>query len=101
VPELVLDNVSYPVIDSVDIPVGFGEVDVILDDNGVTFPCMMVSGHLAFSVEGEKKDTIRPIPSWFMFVKGDTPDDDIYMTHEEKGKGKEKKTKWNWRFWNM
>ena len=71
VPELVLDKVSYPVIDSGDVPVGFCEVDVKLEDNGVTFPCMMVSGHLAHSVEGEKKDTIRPIPSWFMFVKGE------------------------------
>ena len=71
VPELVLDKVSYPVIDSGDVPVGFCEVDVKLEDNGVTFPCIMVSGHLAHSVEGEKKDMIRPIPSWFMFVKGE------------------------------
>jgi hypothetical protein len=70
VPELVLDKVSYPVIDSGDVPAGFCEVDVKLDDNGVIFPSMMVSGHLAFSVEGEKKDTIRPLPSWFMFIKG-------------------------------
>jgi hypothetical protein len=69
VPELVLDEVSYPVIDSGDVPVGFCEVDVKLDDNGVELPCMMVSGHLAISVEGEKKDGIRPLPSWFMFVK--------------------------------
>ena len=69
VPELVLDKVPYPVIESDDVPVGFCEVDVKLDDNGVMLPCMMVSGHLAFSVEGEKKDRIRPSPSWFMFVK--------------------------------
>ena len=71
VPPLVLDNVFYPVIDENDVPRGFCEVDVKLDDNGELLPCMMVSGHLAFSVEGEKKDTIRPIPSWFMFVKGE------------------------------
>ena len=71
VPELVLDKVSYPVIESDDVPVGFCEVDVKLDDNGVTLPCMMVSGHLAYSVEGEKKDRIRPLPSWFMFIKGE------------------------------
>ena len=68
---LVLDKVLYPVIESGDVPVGFCEVDVELDDNGVMFPCMMVSGHLAFSVQGKKKDTIRPLPSWFMFVKGE------------------------------
>jgi hypothetical protein len=69
VPGLVLDKVTYPVIESGNIPVGFCEVDVKLDDNGVIFPSMMVSGHLAFSMEGEK-DTIRPLPSWFMFIKG-------------------------------
>jgi hypothetical protein len=71
VPELVLDKVSYPVIESGHVPVGYCEVDVKLDDNGEIFPCMMVSGHLAYSVEGEKKDRIRPLPSWFMFIKGE------------------------------
>ena len=71
VPVLVLDKVSYPVIRSGDVPEGFCEVDVTLDDNGVTLPCMMASGHLAYSVEGERKDMMRPIPSWFMFVKGE------------------------------
>ena len=75
-PELVLDNVSYPVIDSDDIPVRFGEVDFILDDNGVTLSGMMVFGHLAFPAEGKKKDTIRPIPFWFMFVKGERQTND-------------------------
>jgi hypothetical protein len=71
VSELVLDKVSYPIIKSGAVPVGFCEVDVKLDDNGEMLPCMMVSGHLAYSVEGEKKDTVRPCPSWFMFVKGE------------------------------
>ena len=70
-PVLVLDKVSYPVINSNDVPVGFCEVDVKLDDNGEMLSCMMVSGHLATSVEGGKKDRIRPLPSWFMFVKGE------------------------------
>ena len=71
VSELVLDKVSYPVIERGDVPVGFCEVDVQLDDNGEMLPCMMVSGHLAYSVQGEKKDTIRPMLSWFMFVKSE------------------------------
>jgi len=80
VPELVLDKVSYPIIES-GVPVGFCEVDVKMDDNGVMLSCMMVSGHFAYSVEGEKKDTIRPRPSWFMIVKGEPE-----VSEEEKGK---------------
>ena len=109
VSELVLDKVSYPVIDSGDVPVGFCEVDVKLDDNGEEFPCMMVSGLLAFSVEGEKKDTVRPCPSWFMFIKGE-PHKMIYditqeevqslATQEDEIK-KKRKSKWNWKLWNM
>ena len=104
VPVLVLDEISYPIIDSDDVPVGFCEVDVKLDDNGEIFPCMMVSGHLAYSVEGEKKDGIRPLPSWFMFVKGElqtvTPKKATPTTQAEE-KTKKKEAKWNWKFWNM
>ena len=74
VPQLVLDGITYPVIRSEDVPVGFCEVDLQVNDNGVNFPCMMVSGHLALSVQGVKKDGIRPLPSWFMFVKEDCED---------------------------
>ena len=87
---LVLDQVSYPVIDRGDVPIGFCEVDVKLDDNGVMLPCMMVSGHVAYSVEGEKKDGLRPLPSWFMFVKGD-------LGEEEKEKTSKKIL---WKPWN-
>ena len=69
VPVLNLDNAYYPIIDSGDVPDGFCEVDIKLDDNGEKLPCMIVSGHLALSVEGEKMDTVRPLSSWFMFVK--------------------------------
>ena len=39
---------------------------------------MMVSGHLAYSVEGEKKDRIRPLPSWFMFIKGEEKEEETF-----------------------
>ena len=66
---LSLGGVYYPIINSEDVPVGFCEVDVKVDDNGTELECMMVSGHLATLVEGDKKDSVRPIPSWFMFDK--------------------------------
>ena len=61
VPVLNLDNAYYPIIEEGDAPDGFYEVEVKLADNGEKLPCircMMVSGHLVLSVEGEKKDTI-------------------------------------------
>ncbi|KAF8964470.1 hypothetical protein BDZ97DRAFT_1815253 [Flammula alnicola] len=67
---LVLDGVEYPLIDTQDVPIGFCEVDVKLDDNGEEFDCMMVAGHLASRIEGVNKDSLRPLPTWFMFIKG-------------------------------
>jgi hypothetical protein len=67
--KLELDGVQYPVVDSSDIPIGFSEVDIKLDDNGRVFDCMMVSGHVAALIEGKGNDTLRPLPSWFMFIK--------------------------------
>ena len=104
VSELVLDKVSYPVIDSDDVPVGYCEVDVKLDDNGEVLSCMMVSGHLAYSVEGKKKDTVRPLASWFMFVKGE-PRKVSYISQEgvqalTTQEEKEKSTwNWPWKLW--
>ncbi|KAF8966098.1 hypothetical protein BDZ97DRAFT_1809483 [Flammula alnicola] len=74
IPRLTLDGVEYSIIDSKDVPTGFCEVDVKLDDNGQVFDCMMVSGHLATIIEGEMKDSVRPLPSWFMFIKEECED---------------------------
>ncbi|KAH9481301.1 hypothetical protein JR316_0005823 [Psilocybe cubensis] len=71
---LVLDGVRYAVIDDDKIPVGFCEVDVDLNDNGKHFDCMMVSGHMAGRLEGPNRDTLRPAPGWFMFVKYKGPE---------------------------
>jgi hypothetical protein len=71
---LSLDGIDYPIIDSKDVPTGFCEVDVKLDDNGEELDCMMVSGHVASLVEGEKRDTVRPVPAWFMFIKAECED---------------------------
>ena len=69
-----LEGIDYPIIDSEDGPPGFCEVAVKVDDNGDELDCMMVSGHVASLVEGEKRDTIRPVPAWFMFSKAECED---------------------------
>ena len=71
---LQLDGILYSIIDLSDIPVAFCEVDVKLVYNGDEFECMMVSGHVGSSVEGERRDMVRPLPAWFMFVKEERED---------------------------
>ncbi|KDQ09109.1 hypothetical protein BOTBODRAFT_58893 [Botryobasidium botryosum FD-172 SS1] len=77
---LLLDGVSYPLIDSQEIPAGYCEVDVIVVENLVEYKCLMVAGHVAMeavrsitptSPEGYSTDTVRPSPQWFIFVKGE------------------------------
>ena len=76
--ELYLDGIRYAVIGAEDgVPAAYCEADVELDDNGEKFDCMMVSGHVATLVEGELKDTVRPLPAWFMFIKEECEDPDV------------------------
>ncbi|KAG8781727.1 hypothetical protein FRC20_003188 [Serendipita sp. 405] len=72
-PPLVLENMRYPVVDMADIPKGFCQVDVNLDDNGEKFDCLMVAGHVGMAISSSKeiKDTLQPVSEWFMFVKGE------------------------------
>ena len=68
---LVLDGVPFGTVKIGDVPAGLAEVDVLLDDNGEKFDCMMVAGHVAYQAIGEQKDGIRAVPGWFMFIKKD------------------------------
>jgi hypothetical protein len=66
---LVFDGVEYRAgISWSDIPAGFCEVDVKLIDNGETFNCVMVAGHIGATLSGEN-DAIGPSPHWFMLIK--------------------------------
>ena len=69
VERLVLDGVLYGLVKIKDVAPGFCEVDVVLDDNGEIFDCTMVSGHCATAIDGEIGDGVRPLPTWFMFIK--------------------------------
>jgi hypothetical protein len=75
-PKLELDGIYYPSFDVIDVPMGFCEVDVKVIDNQGEADCVMVAGHMANLVEGRFKDTLRPMPAWFMYVKPDPLDDD-------------------------
>ncbi|PIL35816.1 hypothetical protein GSI_01476 [Ganoderma sinense ZZ0214-1] len=72
-PYYTLDGVPYFSLDMKDIPAGYSEVDVLVDDNGEELECRMVSGHLASAVskaaEDGPFDTLSPAPQWFIYVK--------------------------------
>ena len=66
-PLLALDETLYPVLASDDVPMGYCEVDVKLDDNGQEFKCKMLAGQMATKVAN--KTTVQSGSAWFMFVK--------------------------------
>ncbi|TBU57574.1 hypothetical protein BD310DRAFT_880490 [Dichomitus squalens] len=72
-----LDGIPYFELDMKDIPSGYGDVNVLVDDNGTTFDCKMVAGHVAATISKSSDDgvydTLSPAPQWFMYVKGDKP----------------------------
>jgi hypothetical protein len=75
---LTLDGIPYHRIDSQDVPPGYLEVDVLLDDNGDEFKTMMVAGQVGMRIcsSGDKRllpdgqcDTVQPIAGWWIFTK--------------------------------
>jgi hypothetical protein len=78
---LVLDGETmFPIMDTGDIAVGFVEVDVKLDDNGIKMDTVMIAGHLGGKVlvdgdgqngetEEENRERLGMASGWFMFVK--------------------------------
>lgn len=68
-PRREIDGILYPSIDTQNIPMGFCQVDVKVSDDYGSTECVMMSGHMATLVEGRHRDTVRPSPSWFIFIK--------------------------------
>jgi len=68
-PPVFFGEVRYPVLDFSKVPNGFCEVDVLVDEFGTEYECVMVAGHVGFTVSGERSDTLQPSPQWFMFEK--------------------------------
>jgi hypothetical protein len=74
---LVLDGVSYPSIDSNDIPMAVSEVPVKLNDNGEELETTMLAGLVGTAVgdsgvtDGRstgKQDQLNPVVGWWMFT---------------------------------
>lgn len=74
--ELELDGVPYHRVDTLDLPPGYAEVDVKLDDNGKMFETIMVAGLVGIHVSSSgketeehsgKDDTMQPVAGWWLF----------------------------------
>ncbi|KAF8199358.1 hypothetical protein K438DRAFT_1823464 [Mycena galopus ATCC 62051] len=73
-PHLTLGRTEYPVIKESEVPAGYAEVDVVVDDR----PCVIVAGlvgmgfsssrDLSVSQTG-KNDTVRPVLAWWIYTK--------------------------------
>ena len=48
-PTYTLDGIPFFMVPITDVPPGYCEVDVIVNDNGEELDCMMVAGHVAFA----------------------------------------------------
>ncbi len=69
-----LDGVEYFTIEARDIPAGYSEVDITMNDTD----CTMIAGHLAFAlssnVPGGQLDTLSPSAHWFVVEKQEVVD---------------------------
>ncbi len=83
---LILDNTPYHCVDTEDIPAGYAEVDVKLDDNGVEFDCVLTAGLVGSTVRDSKdegwnlhgsgiRDVASPLAGWWMSKKPEGPEE--------------------------
>jgi hypothetical protein len=74
-----LDNVVYFPVDLLDdVPPGYAEVDVLIDDHGAKFESVMVAGLVGSNISSSglktngqsgKRDTLQPVPGWWLATK--------------------------------
>ncbi|KAF8945320.1 hypothetical protein BGZ46_006056, partial [Entomortierella lignicola] len=73
---LVLDYSRYYSVDTKDIPHGYVEVNVLIDDNGTEIPAKMTAGHVGMQVsttydtddEIKQRNTVKPSSGWWIFT---------------------------------
>ncbi|KAG9309542.1 hypothetical protein JVU11DRAFT_10520 [Chiua virens] len=74
-PYLTLDDFPYPKIEFSLIPYGYTYVDVKLNDHGKAFDTTFVAGSIGSHISSTMgtRDTLRPVPGWWYFIKGKMP----------------------------
>lgn len=85
---LTLDGVTFGVVDMDDVPRGYCEVPVSIDDNGTQIKAEMMAGSIGMewtSRDGanpkdkDKLDTVQPSSGWFIYEQPeeDSPEQDL------------------------
>ncbi|EGN99310.1 hypothetical protein SERLA73DRAFT_160747 [Serpula lacrymans var. lacrymans S7.3] len=83
---LILDGVSYPLLDSDEVPSGYAQVDVMLQlkEGGKNYLTCLVAGSVGTRIcsSGDKvlsgtgkRDAARPTPAWWWVMKKDKGDE--------------------------
>ncbi|KAF9171509.1 hypothetical protein BGX21_001821 [Mortierella sp. AD011] len=92
---IVLDGAPYHYVTSNQVPNGYAEVDVTIDDNGVAIPSKMVAGHVGIQISssGDKtlsstgeRDTVGPAAGWWIFStlpEDKTPKNTLYEYNDD------------------
>jgi len=76
------DNAPWSYVDMQDIPNGFVEVDVLIDDNGTEYKSVMFAGHLAASVDDDDV-TLKPASGWAIVLKHPLPGEKVVEQNAE------------------
>ena len=90
-PTYALDGVDFHRVDDEDIPIGYGSVPVLVDDNGYKFPSLMVAGSVGYLATASGKplddgklgnDTLQPVTGWWMFERDQEGEDKVAKDNE-------------------
>jgi hypothetical protein len=73
---MTINGIKYPVLNILNLPTSYAEVNVTVNDGGIEAPRVIVAGltGVGFSSSGDsslsptgKNDTVRPVVAWWMF----------------------------------
>ncbi|KAF8950866.1 hypothetical protein BGZ46_004306, partial [Entomortierella lignicola] len=73
---LVLDYSCYHSVVTKDIPHGYVQVNILIDDNGTEIPAKMTAGHIGMQVSStddagngiKQRNTVKPSSGWWIFI---------------------------------
>ena len=91
---LVLDGVTYPRLDSGEVPAGYAQVDVTLEMNHKDYPTALIAGSVGTEVfsshdkslsDDGKRDSARPALGWWWVFKKEAEGNDDKQSSADDG----------------